>query len=127
MSLKVNHKQSLNFPNYIKYYPLSYQIMTKISHVVKFVTFLFKYSVLSKFLLIPLRVMRPPSHEVSQKYFLAVEESLNSIYRQGRAAKSSIGPHELSRILKNKIFKELVDYAISKGRWISQHTKFQGV
>nr|UUG47647.1 indole-3-acetic acid-amido synthetase GH3.1 [Gastrodia elata] len=50
----------------------------------------------------------------------AVEQSLNSVYRQCRAADSSIGPLEI-RIVEEGTFDKLMDYAISKGASINQY------
>ncbi|KAL3526843.1 hypothetical protein ACH5RR_011499 [Cinchona calisaya] len=61
-----------------------------------------------------------PSHEVLNKCCLAIEESLNSVYRQGRVADNSIGPLEI-RVVKNGTFEELMDYAISRGASINQY------
>ncbi|XP_010691643.2 probable indole-3-acetic acid-amido synthetase GH3.1 [Beta vulgaris subsp. vulgaris] len=51
---------------------------------------------------------------------LAMEESLNSVYRQGRVSDNSIGPLEI-RVVKNGTFEELMDYAISRGASINQY------
>ncbi|VVA18313.1 PREDICTED: indole-3-acetic [Prunus dulcis] len=51
---------------------------------------------------------------------LAMEESLNSVYRQGRVADNSIGPLEI-RVVKSGTFEELMDYAISRGASINQY------
>lgn len=61
-----------------------------------------------------------PSHEVLNQCCLAMEESLNSVYRQGRVADNSIGPLEI-RVVKNGTFEELMDYAISRGASINQY------
>ncbi|TQE12156.1 hypothetical protein C1H46_002226 [Malus baccata] len=61
-----------------------------------------------------------PNHEVLDKCCLAMEESLNSVYRQGRVADNSIGPLEI-RVVKNGTFEELMDYAISRGASINQY------
>lgn len=61
-----------------------------------------------------------PSHEVLDRCCLAMEESLNSVYRQGRVADNSIGPLEI-RVVKNGTFEELMDYAISRGASINQY------
>nr|WGT02534.1 indole-3-acetic acid-amido synthetase GH3.1 [Tamarix hispida] len=58
--------------------------------------------------------------EVLEKCCLAMEESLNSVYRQGRVADNSIGPLEI-RVVKNGTFEELMDYAISRGASINQY------
>ncbi|XP_009782242.1 probable indole-3-acetic acid-amido synthetase GH3.1 [Nicotiana sylvestris] len=62
----------------------------------------------------------PPSQEVLNQCCLAMEESLNSVYRQCRLADNSIGPLEI-RIVKNGTFEELMDYAISRGASINQY------
>ncbi|XP_062101877.1 probable indole-3-acetic acid-amido synthetase GH3.1 [Humulus lupulus] len=61
-----------------------------------------------------------PSHEVLNQCCLAMEESLNTVYRQGRVADNSIGPLEI-RVVKNGTFEELMDYAISRGASINQY------
>ncbi|PON66689.1 GH3-like hormone conjugating enzyme [Parasponia andersonii] len=61
-----------------------------------------------------------PSHSVLNQCCLAMEESLNSVYRQGRVADNSIGPLEI-RVVKNGTFEELMDYAISRGASINQY------
>lgn len=61
-----------------------------------------------------------PSKEVMDKCCLTMEESLNSVYRQGRVADNSIGPLEI-RVVKNGTFEELMDYAISRGASINQY------
>ncbi|KAG6724898.1 hypothetical protein I3842_02G005700 [Carya illinoinensis] len=61
-----------------------------------------------------------PTHEVLNRCCLAMEESLNSVYRQSRVADNSIGPLEI-RVLENGTFEELMDYAISRGASINQY------
>lgn len=61
-----------------------------------------------------------PSDEVLNQCCLVVEESLNSVYRQGRVADNSIGPLEI-RVVKNGTFEELMDYALSRGASINQY------
>ncbi|KAF2323851.1 hypothetical protein GH714_001285 [Hevea brasiliensis] len=51
---------------------------------------------------------------------LAVEESLNSVYRQGRVSDKSIGPLEI-RIVETGTFDKLMDYALSQGASINQY------
>ncbi|KAL8143711.1 hypothetical protein V2J09_016743 [Rumex salicifolius] len=51
---------------------------------------------------------------------LAMEESLNSVYRQGRVADGSIGPLEI-RVVRTGTFEELMDYAITRGASINQY------
>ncbi|KAL0454292.1 UNVERIFIED_CONTAM: putative indole-3-acetic acid-amido synthetase GH3.1 [Sesamum latifolium] len=60
------------------------------------------------------------SKEVLDQCCLAMEESLNSVYRQCRVADNSIGPLEI-RVVKNGTFEELMDYAISRGASINQY------
>ncbi|KAE9614265.1 putative GH3 family protein [Lupinus albus] len=61
-----------------------------------------------------------PTNEVLKKCCLTMEESLNSVYRQGRVSDNSIGPLEI-RVVKNGTFEELMDYAISRGASINQY------
>ncbi|KAK3012331.1 hypothetical protein RJ639_011632 [Escallonia herrerae] len=61
-----------------------------------------------------------PSAEVLEQCCLAMEESLNSVYRQGRVADNSIGPLEI-RVVKSGTFEELMDYAITRGASINQY------
>ncbi|KAK1418057.1 hypothetical protein QVD17_27194 [Tagetes erecta] len=51
---------------------------------------------------------------------ITIEESLNSVYRQGRASDKSIGPLEI-RIVETGTFDKLMDYAISMGASINQY------
>ena len=51
---------------------------------------------------------------------LTIEESLNSVYRQGRASDKSIGPLEI-KVVENGTFDKLMDYAISLGTSINQY------
>uniref|UniRef100_A0A7N0SXP0 Uncharacterized protein n=1 Tax=Kalanchoe fedtschenkoi TaxID=63787 RepID=A0A7N0SXP0_KALFE len=60
----------------------------------------------------------PPS--VFEDCCLAMEENLNSVYRQGRVSDKSIGPLEL-RIVEPGTFDKLMDYAISLGASINQY------
>lgn len=60
----------------------------------------------------------PPS--VFEDCCLTVEESLNSVYRQGRTSDKSIGPLEI-RIVELGTFDKLMDYAISLGASINQY------
>ncbi|XP_057449578.1 probable indole-3-acetic acid-amido synthetase GH3.1 [Lotus japonicus] len=62
----------------------------------------------------------PPTGDVLDKCCLVMEESLNTVYRQGRNADNSIGPLEI-RVVKNGTFEELMDYAISRGASINQY------
>ncbi|CAK9320427.1 unnamed protein product [Citrullus colocynthis] len=61
-----------------------------------------------------------PTNEILNQCCLAIEESLNSVYRQCRVADNSIGPLEI-RVVKNGTFEELMDYAISRGASINQY------
>lgn len=61
----------------------------------------------------------PPRH-VLDKCCHVMEESLNAVYRQGRAECGSIGPLEI-RVVRNGTFEELMDYAISRGASINQY------
>ncbi|KAJ7981364.1 putative Indole-3-acetic acid-amido synthetase GH3.3 [Quillaja saponaria] len=52
---------------------------------------------------------------------LAVEESLNSVYRQGRVSDKSIGPLEI-KVVENGTFDKLMDYALNHlGASINQY------
>lgn len=51
---------------------------------------------------------------------LTIEESLNSVYRQGRVSDKSIGPLEI-RVVENGTFDKLMDFAISQGASINQY------
>ncbi|CAJ1929431.1 unnamed protein product [Sphenostylis stenocarpa] len=62
----------------------------------------------------------PPTSEALNQCCLVMEESLNTVYRQGRVADNSIGPLEI-RVVKNGTFEELMDYAISRGASINQY------
>ncbi|XP_074581848.1 indole-3-acetic acid-amido synthetase GH3.8-like [Curcuma longa] len=59
-------------------------------------------------------------NEVMERCCLAMEEALNSVYRQSRAADGSIGPLEI-RLVRGGTFDELMDYAISRGASINQY------
>lgn len=61
-----------------------------------------------------------PSSEALSQCCLAMEESLNAVYRQCRVADNSIGPLEI-RVVKSGTFEELMDYAISRGASINQY------
>ncbi|KAF5746025.1 putative Indole-3-acetic acid-amido synthetase GH3.6 [Tripterygium wilfordii] len=60
----------------------------------------------------------PPS--VFEDCCLAIEESLNSVYRQGRVSDKSIGPLEI-KIVESGTFDKLMDYALSQGASINQY------
>ncbi|KAF5807401.1 putative GH3 family protein [Helianthus annuus] len=51
---------------------------------------------------------------------LTIEESLNSVYREGRASSNTIGALEI-KVVENGTFDKLMDYAISLGASISQY------
>ncbi|XP_021735068.1 probable indole-3-acetic acid-amido synthetase GH3.1 [Chenopodium quinoa] len=59
-------------------------------------------------------------HEALGPCCLAIEEALNSVYRQCRVADRSVGPLEI-RVVKNGTFEKLMDYAISRGASINQY------
>ncbi|KAF7828658.1 putative indole-3-acetic acid-amido synthetase GH3.1 [Senna tora] len=61
-----------------------------------------------------------PTAQVLNQCCLAMEQSLNAVYRQGRVADNSIGPLEI-RVVKSGTFEELMDYAISRGASINQY------
>ncbi|KAF8116870.1 hypothetical protein N665_0014s0131 [Sinapis alba] len=60
----------------------------------------------------------PPS--VFEDCCLTIEESLNSVYRQGRVSDKSIGPLEI-KVVESGTFDKLMDYAISLGASINQY------
>ncbi|CAH2069972.1 unnamed protein product [Thlaspi arvense] len=60
----------------------------------------------------------PPS--VFEDCCFTIEESLNSVYRQGRASDKSIGPLEI-KLVESGTFDKLMDYAISLGASINQY------
>ncbi|KAI4322852.1 hypothetical protein L6164_022505 [Bauhinia variegata] len=60
----------------------------------------------------------PPS--VFEDCCLTIEESLNSVYRQGRVSDKSIGPLEIKTV-EQGTFDKLMDYAISLGASINQY------
>uniref|UniRef100_A0A0D9WIA9 Uncharacterized protein n=1 Tax=Leersia perrieri TaxID=77586 RepID=A0A0D9WIA9_9ORYZ len=62
----------------------------------------------------------PVPASVFEDCCLAVEEGLNSVYRQCRAADRSIGPLEI-RVVAEGTFDKLMDYAISRGASINQY------
>ncbi|CAN1232151.1 Indole-3-acetic acid-amido synthetase GH3.6 [Linum perenne] len=67
------------------------------------------------------RINEIPSGPVLEECCLAVEESLNSVYRQGRVSDNSIGPLEI-RVVENGTFDKVMDYAISQlGASINQY------
>lgn len=60
----------------------------------------------------------PPS--VFEDCCLIMEESLNSVYRQGRVSDKSIGPLEI-RVVESGTFDKLMDFALSQGASINQY------
>ncbi|KAF3787052.1 putative indole-3-acetic acid-amido synthetase GH3-1 [Nymphaea thermarum] len=62
----------------------------------------------------------PVLEGVMEECCLAMEEKLNSVYRQGRVCHQSIGPLEI-RVVQSGTFEELMEYAISKGSSINQY------
>ncbi|XWS68543.1 hypothetical protein CRYUN_Cryun04dG0099100 [Craigia yunnanensis] len=60
----------------------------------------------------------PPS--VFEDCCFTVEQSLNSVYRQGRVWDKSIGPLEI-KIVENGTFNKLMDFALSQGASINQY------
>ncbi|GMH05682.1 hypothetical protein Nepgr_007522 [Nepenthes gracilis] len=60
----------------------------------------------------------PPS--IFEDCCLTIEESLNSVYRQGRVSDKSIGALEI-KIVESGTFDKLMDYAISLGASINQY------
>lgn len=60
----------------------------------------------------------PPA--VFEDCCLTIEESLNSVYRQGRVSDKSIGPLEI-RVVENGTFDKLMDYAVTNGASINQY------
>ncbi|KAI3448153.1 hypothetical protein Pfo_004818 [Paulownia fortunei] len=61
-----------------------------------------------------------PGDNVLNQCCLAIEESLNSVYRRCRVVDNSIGPLEI-RVVKNGTFEELMDYSISRSASIDQY------
>ncbi|XP_042447598.1 indole-3-acetic acid-amido synthetase GH3.8-like [Zingiber officinale] len=57
---------------------------------------------------------------VMERCCLAMEETLNAVYRQCRVADGSIGPLEI-RVVRGGTFDDLMDYAISRGASINQY------
>ncbi|KAE8654809.1 putative indole-3-acetic acid-amido synthetase GH3.1 [Hibiscus syriacus] len=60
----------------------------------------------------------PPS--VFEDCCFTVEESLNSVYRQGRVSDKSIGPLEI-RVVENGTFDLLMDFALTQGASVNQY------
>ncbi|RZR82525.1 hypothetical protein BHM03_00008974 [Ensete ventricosum] len=63
---------------------------------------------------------RWPGKEVLEACCLEMEEAMNTVYRQSRAADGSIGPLEI-RVVRGGTFEELMDYAIARGASINQY------
>ncbi|XP_057768909.1 probable indole-3-acetic acid-amido synthetase GH3.1 [Salvia miltiorrhiza] len=63
---------------------------------------------------------KAPGGEVMAECCLAMEESMNTVYRQCRVADNSVGPLEI-RVVSSGTFEELMDYAISRGASINQY------
>ncbi|CAH9118863.1 unnamed protein product [Cuscuta epithymum] len=61
-----------------------------------------------------------PRDDVLNKCCLAMEESMNTVYRQCRVSDNSIGPLEI-RVVKPGTFEEVMDLAISRGASINQY------
>ncbi|ESR36110.1 hypothetical protein CICLE_v100281192mg, partial [Citrus x clementina] len=61
-----------------------------------------------------------PTDNVLKQCCLAMEESLDSAYREARVVDKTIGPLEI-RLVKTGTFEELMDYAISRGASINQY------
>ncbi|KAK9176680.1 hypothetical protein WN944_028699 [Citrus x changshan-huyou] len=61
-----------------------------------------------------------PTDDVLKQCCLAMEESLDSAYREARVVDKTIGPLEI-RLVKTGTFEELMDYAISRGASINQY------
>lgn len=57
---------------------------------------------------------------VFQQCCFTIEESLDSVYRQGRVSDKSIGPLEI-RVVKPGTFDKLMDYCLSQGASINQY------
>ncbi|XP_031479887.1 probable indole-3-acetic acid-amido synthetase GH3.1 [Nymphaea colorata] len=62
----------------------------------------------------------PVPVEVMEECCLAMEEELNSVYRQGRVCDQSIGPLEI-KVVQRGTFEELMEHAISRGASINQY------
>lgn len=61
-----------------------------------------------------------PTHKVMEQCCLAMEESLNAVYRQGRVECNSIGPLEI-RVVENGTFEKMMDFAMLRGASINQY------
>ncbi|KAJ7561659.1 hypothetical protein O6H91_03G036600 [Diphasiastrum complanatum] len=64
--------------------------------------------------------IHPLQSSILEDCCLTVEESLDSVYRQGRVADKSIGPLEI-KVVKPGTFDQLMDYALSRGASINQY------
>ncbi|KAF3794283.1 hypothetical protein EJ110_NYTH01184 [Nymphaea thermarum] len=62
----------------------------------------------------------PVPEGVMEECCLAMEEELNSVYRQGRVCDQSIGPLEI-KVVQCDTFEKLMEYAISRGTSINQY------
>ncbi|KAJ0790383.1 putative GH3 family protein [Helianthus annuus] len=62
----------------------------------------------------------PIPASVFENCYLTIEESLNSVYREGRASSNTLGALEI-KVVENGTFDKLMDYAISLGASISQY------
>ena len=69
---------------------------------------------------ISLRRATPIPPSVFEDCCLTVEESFNSVYRQGRVSDKSIGPLEI-KIVESGTFDRLMDYAVGQGASINQY------
>ncbi|KAJ7534464.1 hypothetical protein O6H91_13G096200 [Diphasiastrum complanatum] len=67
-----------------------------------------------------LETTQPLEAWIMEECCLAVEESLDSVYRQCRVADKSIGPLEI-RVVSAGTFDQLMDYALSRGASINQY------
>ncbi|XAR55434.1 hypothetical protein NMG60_11035501 [Bertholletia excelsa] len=63
---------------------------------------------------------RPIPPSVFENCCLEIEESLNSVYRQGRVCDKSIGALEI-KVVEIGTFDKLMDYALSNGASINQY------
>eukprot|EP01018_Ginkgo_biloba_P021686 Gb_31649 [translate_table: standard] len=61
-----------------------------------------------------------PTTSIMEECCLAIEQSLNSVYRECRVSDKSIGPLEI-RVVQRGTFDELMDYAIKGGASMSQY------
>lgn len=61
-----------------------------------------------------------PEASVLEDCCLAIEDCLDSVYRQGRVSDKSIGPLEI-RVVKPGTFDALMDYCLTRGASINQY------